>query len=269
MKNNIRKLAVLAIVAMLLTLVPLASIAETKMVVTGDFVNLRNKASGGASIGQYNRGTIVTYLGAGNGFMYHVEINGKKGYMSKDYLKTYSTGSTTTTVNGKATETKTNTNTNKQQARTTRTNTNTNPNAAVARNNDTVRGMISKQTNVRAKAYSTANIVGTLKTRTTVSVLSRKNNYVYITTSKMSGYVPADSLTLNNTRARTATIKKTNNGNYKVYTGSTGTGQVITTVKVNNKVTVLHQGDKWSYVKVGNMYGYIAKNVYEYDSNKS
>ena len=267
MKKNIRMLAVLAIVAMLLTLVPLASYAETKMVVTGDFVNLRNKASGGASIGQYNKGTVVTYLDAGNGFMYHVEVNGKKGYMSKDYLKTYSTASSTTTVNGKATETTNNTN--KQQARATRTTTNTNPNAAVARNNDTVRGTISKQTNVRAKAYSTAKVVGTLKTRTTVSVLSRKNNYVYITTSRMSGYVPADSLTLNNTKARTATIKKTNNGNYKVYTGSTGTGQVVTTVKVNNKITVLHQGDTWSYVKVGNMYGYIAKNVYEYDSNKS
>ena len=50
MKNNIRKLAVLAIVAMLLTLVPLASIAETKMTVTGDFVNFRASYAGGGKV---------------------------------------------------------------------------------------------------------------------------------------------------------------------------------------------------------------------------
>ena len=261
MKNNIRKLAVLAIVAMLLTLVPLASIAETKMVVTGDFVNLRDKASGGASIGQYNRGTIVTYLGAGNGFMYHVEINGKKGYMSRDYLKPYSSSSTTT----KPTETKKDT-TGKTTSKTTNNKTTTgkttNANGAVARNNDTVRGTVSKQIYVRSQANTSSKVVGTLKTRTTVSVLNRKNNYVYITTSKISGYVPADAVTLSNTKAQTAQVKYTKGGNYKVYTGSTGNGNVLATVKNNSKITVLHQGNNWSYVKVGNVYGYISKNSY-------
>ena len=258
MKNNIRKLAVLAIVAMLLTLVPLASIAETKMVVTGNFVNLRDKASGGASIGQYNKGTIVTYLGAGNGYMYHVEINGKKGYMSKDYLKPYSSSSTT----AKPTETKKDTATGKTTTTKTTTAKTTNANGAVARNNDTVRGTVSKQINVRTQANQSSKIVGTLKTRTTVSVLSRKNNYVYITTSKISGYVPANAVTLSNTKAQTAQVKKAKDGSYKIYVGSTGTGKVVATVKNNSKITVLHQGSNWSYVKVGNVYGYISKNSY-------
>ena len=256
MKNNIRKLAVLAIIAMLLTLVPLASIAETKMVVTGDFVNLRDKASGGASIGQYNRGTIVTYLGSGNGYMYHVEVNGKKGYMSRDYLKPYSSSSTTT----KPTETKKDTTTGKTTTTKTTTAKTTNANGAIARNNDTVRGTVSKQINVRTQADKLSKIVATLKTRTTVSVLSRKNNYVYITTSKVSGYVPANAVVLNNTKALTAQIK--NAKNVKVYTGSTGNGKVVATVKNNSKITVLHQGSNWSYVKVGNVYGYISKNSY-------
>ena len=254
MKKNIRMLAVLAMVAMLLTLVPLASYAESKMVVTGNFVNLRDKQSGGASIGQYNKGTVVTFLGTGNGYMYHVEINGKKGYMSRDYLKPYTSTSTT-----KPAETKKDTS---KTATTTTTSKKTTTNGAVARNNDTVRAIISKQVNVRIQANKSSKVVGTLKTRTTVSVLSRKNNYVYITTSKMSGYVPADSLTLNNTKAQTATVKKTKDGKYKIYVGSTGSGKVVATVNVNSKITVLHQGNNWSYVKVGNAYGYISKNAY-------
>ena len=265
MKKNIRMLAVLAIVAMLLTLVPLASYAESKMIVTGDFVNLRDKASGGASIGQYNRGTVVTYLGSGNGFMYHVEVNGKKGYMSKEYLKAYTSTSTTT----KPAETKTDKTTGKTTAKGTTTAKTTNANGAVARNNDTVRGTVSKQINVRAQANKTAKIVGTLKTRTTVSVLSRKNNYIYITTSKMSGYVPAEAITLSNTKAQIAKVKNTKGSNYKVYTGSTGSGQVVATVKPNAKITVIHQGNTWSYVKVGNVYGYLAKNSYTIDKSSN
>lgn len=260
MKKNIRMLAVLAMVAMLLTVVPLASYAESKMVVTGDFVNLRDKQSGGASIGQYNRGTVVTFLGTGNGYMYHVDINGKKGYMSKDYLKPYSaTSSTAATKPTEAKKTTTNNN------NTTVTAKNVSKNGTIARNNDTVRGTITKQTSVRATANGSSKVVGTLKTRTTVSVLSRKNDYVYITTSTMSGYVPASSVTLNNTKSQTAKVKKVNNGNYKVYTGSTGSGQVVATAKVNNNITVIHQGSQWSYVKIGNTYGYISRQVYDID----
>ena len=260
MKKTIRMLVSLMLISMLLTLVPLVSFAESKMVVTGDFVNLRDKQSGGSSIGQYNKGTVVTFLGTGNGYMYHVEINGKKGYMSKDYLKSYSSSTTTP-----ATTAGTNKTNNTTTATTIAKKTNTN--GTVARNNDTVRGTITKQIAVRATASGNAKVVGTLKTRTTVSVLSRKNNYVYITTSSMSGYVPADSVTLNNTKSQTAKVKKVANGNYKVYTGSTGSGQVVATAKVNNNITVIHQGSSWSYVKIGNTYGYISKQVYDLEKN--
>ena len=121
---------------------------------------------------------------------------------------------------------------------------------------------MTKQTNVRATASTASKVVATLKTRTTVSVLSRKNNYVYITTSKVSGYVPANSVVLSNTKAQNVTVKKTGNGSYKIYAGSTGSGKVLATVNVNSKVTLLHQGSNWSYVKVGNVYGYISKNAY-------
>lgn len=263
MRNNIRKLAVLAIVAMLLTLVPLASIAESKMTVTGDFVNFRaSYAGGGKILACLRKGTVVTKLSNQiyNGGWYHVSYNGQSGYIWGQYLKDVSSSSNNKENTSKTTTTDKTTNTkdSKQKA----AEIVAKMNAPVVRNNDTVRATVTKQTNIRSAASTAAKIVATLKTRTTVSVLSRKNNYVYITTSKVSGYVPANSVVLNNTKAQTVTVKKTSNGNYKVYAGSTGTGKVLATVNVNSKITLLHQGSNWSYVKVGNVYGYISKNVY-------
>lgn len=248
MTKNVRRFAVLTAFIMLLTLVPLSVYAETKMSVTGNFVRLRD-VNTNKVIGTYNAGTIVTVLSTGNGYMYKVRVDNDDnvGLMYREYLKSY-TGSSGNT--GKA-------------------GGNTKPAvnpasgyAPVARNNDTVRATITKQTNVRATSNQYSRVVGTLKTRTTVSVLSQKGNSVYITTSKMSGYVPSNSVMMNNVTARTATVKNVKNGNYNIYTGSTGKGKVVGSVKSNNQITVLHQGSTWSYVKVGNTYGYIANNVY-------
>lgn len=275
MKNNIRKLAVLAIVAMLLTLVPLASVAETQMTVTGDFVNFRDSYAGGGKIlACLRQGAVVKQLSSQtyNGGWYHVEYNGQKGYIWGQYLKVKSnssSGKTTTANNNTTTTTAKTTAAKTTTAKGTTAKSTTTANQAIRRNNDTVRATITKSTSVYASASSRAKVVTTLKTRTTVSVLSRKNNYVYITTSKMSGYVPANSITLNNTKAVSAKVKKVTNGNYKVYTGSTGSGQTVATVKANANITVLHQGTTWSYVKVGNVYGYISKQVYEVSKNNT
>ncbi len=268
MKKNIRMLAVMAMLAMLLTLVPLTSVAESQMTVTGDFVNFRDSYAGGGKIlACLRQGTVVKQLSSQtyNGGWYHVEYNGQKGYIWGQYLKlkTNSSSGSETKTNSKTTSTTS------KKTTTTAAKTVTAANAAVKRNNDTVRATVTKQVNVRATANGSSKVVGTLKTRTTVSVLSRKNNYVYITTSKMSGYVPSNTITLNNTKAVSAKVKKTDNGNYKIFSGSTGSGQPIATAKVNSNITVLHEGNTWSYVKVGNVYGYISKQVYDIDKSKA
>ena len=255
---------------MLLTLVPFSAMAAAKMRVTGNYVNLRDLKTN-QPIGMYNSGTIVTLISTGNGYMYHVRVDadGREGRMYREYLQPYNASSNQNNNTNTNTNANTNTNTN------TNTNANNNnggkvdakktdatPNAAVARNNDTVRGTITKPTNVRATANNNSKIVGSLQTRTTVNVLGRQGNNVYITTGKFSGYVSASSVMLNNTVSRTAVVKKVNNGNYKVYTGSTGTGKAIASVNASSKITVLHPGSAWSYVKVGNVYGYIASNMY-------
>ena len=248
MTKKIRRLAVLTAFVMLLTLVPLSVSAETKMSVTGNFVRLRD-VNTNQVIGTYNAGTIVTVLSTGNGYMYKVRVDNddKVGMMYREYLKSYTGSSGNTGKAGGNAKPAVNPSSNY---------------APVARNNDTVRATITKQTNVRATANQYSRVVGTLKTRTTVSVLSQKGNSVYITTSKMSGYVPSNSVMMNNVTARAATVKNVKNGNYNIYTGSTGKGKVVGSVKSNNQITVLHQGSTWSYVKVGNTYGYIASNVY-------
>ena len=293
MKKNVRRLAVLTVFVMLLTLVPFSAAAETKMRVTGDYVNLRDLKTN-QPITTYNRGTVVTLIDRGNGYMYHIRVDadGNEGRMYCEYLEPYSASAkqnnnTTTTAatnynNNTATTAATNYNNNTARTATTnynntarttntaavRTGNNqaavkqTNPNAGVPRNNDTVRGMITKPTSVRATANSSSKIVGTLKTRTTVSVLSRKGNMVYITTANFSGYVPADCVMLTNTTSRSAKVIKTANGNNKIYSGSNGTGKTVGTVSANSNITVLHSGENWSYVKVGNVYGYISRDAY-------
>ena len=259
MKKNIRMLAVLALAAMLLTLMPAVSVAESQMVLTGDFVNFRaSYAGGGTVLACLRQGTVVKQLSSQtyNGGWYHVEYNGQKGYIWGQYLKSVSSSSANANTANNTTANKTTTTAKK---------TTTNDNTAVARNNDTVRGTINKQVNVRATASGSSKVVGTLKTRTTVSVLSRKNGYVYITTSKMSGYVPSSAVTLKNTKTQTAKVKNVPNGNYKVYVGSTGNGTIVTTLKSNSNIVVISQGSKWSYVKVGNLYGYVSKEIYSID----
>ena len=259
MKKTMRMISMLVLVAMLAAMLPVVSFAETQMVVTGDFVRLRDAYSHGNEIAQYNRGTKVTVLGGPyNGQWYKVKIGNRTGYMWGEYLKPASS----------STATKPTSTTTKPTAATTKPTTGTTTgslNGPVRRNNDTVRAMITRQVNVRSTASSGSKVVGTLKTRTTVSVLSRQGNSVYITTGKMSGYVGADYVTLTNTRARAATVKRVANGNYKLYTGSTGTGRTLATMKVGAKVTVLHTGSTWSYVKVGNTYGYVSRNVLSID----
>lgn len=264
MKKNIRMLAVMAVLAMLLTLVPLQSLAAGTMTVTGDFVNLRDSYKGGGKVlACLRKNTVVTLVESKtyNGGWYHVKAAGQEGYIWGQYLKAASS----TAAADKKTDTSKKTDTGKKTD-TKKTDTaaasKTSANGAVRRNNDTVRATVTRQISVRATANGGAKVVGTLKTRTTVSVLSRRNNYVYITTSRMSGYVPADSVMLSNTRAQTAKVKKVQNGNYKIYVGSTGSGKTVGTVKQNSTITVLHQGSTWSYVKVGNVYGYVAKNIY-------
>ena len=249
MKKNIRRLAVLTVFVMLLTLIPLVSAAESLMMVTGNFVRVRSAAQGGDVYGTVNAGTIVTLINTGNGYMYKVKVKvnnvEREGFIYKEYLKPYKTTS----------------NDNDNTKDNSKDNSVPKENGAVRRNNDTVRATVTKQTSVRATASVTSRVVGTLKTRTTVSVLSQKGSSVYITTSKMSGYVQATSLMMGSVKSQKASVKTVKNGDYKIYTGSTGQGKVVGSVAKRKEITVLHKGSTWSYVKVGSVYGYVANDV--------
>lgn len=81
-----------------LTLVPLASLADTagSALVTGGNLNLRETASLSAKVlGQYPTGTLVEIVEAGNEW-HKVSVNGKDGYMMAKYLSTATTSQTAT-----------------------------------------------------------------------------------------------------------------------------------------------------------------------------
>jgi len=84
--------------ALLLALLPVIALAADFAVVTGGKLNLRQYAStSSTSLGKYATGSWVEIRGdGGNGFAYVRTMDGKNGYMSRNYLNTAVNANTAT-----------------------------------------------------------------------------------------------------------------------------------------------------------------------------
>lgn len=87
MRKNLLKITAIAV---LLALLPVLAFAADFAVVTGGRLNLRKYAStSSTSLGKYATGSWVEIKGdGGNGFAYVKTMDGKTGYMSRNYLNT-------------------------------------------------------------------------------------------------------------------------------------------------------------------------------------
>lgn len=254
MKKNIRYLALMLCVAMLIAVIPAVSMAAEVYTVTASWLRLRSGPSSSyAILGKYPTGTAVTRIDnqSVNGGWFHVTVGGKTGWMYSGWLK--HSGSTSTVPASSSTSTSTSTTSPTLPASTT--------GDPVTRNNDTMRATVNAPVTVRGSASSGGAVINTLKTATTVSVLGYKNGYYYITTSSLSGYVPQKYLTLNYATNLTATVKVVSGGDYKLHAGSYNTSPTFSSVKAGAKVTVLYRGATWSLIKTGNVAGYIRTNM--------
>ncbi len=212
--------------------------ANTKGVITGTTVNIRDEAStSGKVIGSYTKGDVVTILETKDGWG-----RTSLGWVKMDYVST--TGTTTGTTNNTTT---TNTNTNM--------NTNTNTTTVTGNGSTTVvaKGIvIASQLNIRSSASQDSDRVGSLSYGDRVEILEKSGNWGRTSKGWISlNYVYQDGTTGTNTAKGTINAA----GGLNIRSGP-GTGYASVGSYANgDSVSILEQftynGVKWGCTSKG------------------
>ena len=227
-----RLLAILTVLALLLTMVPMVSMPTAEATtyktatVKGGWLRLRSAPSfDGAVLGSYYTGTVVTILGTA-GSWYHVQTaSGLTGYMYGAYLTVKSTPS-----GGTAYVTSTN-------------------------------GLGVRLRTGPGTAYS---VIGVYSVGTSVTVLSAGTNWSYIQIGSQTGYMMSRFLTTvapspdpDPGYGYTAYVTSTNGYGVRLR-GGPGTNYSITGFyAVGTEVWVLTYGATWCYIRVNGRTGYM------------
>ena len=217
-------------------------------------LNVRKEASTNSSIlTKLSRGTEVKVLSSANGWD-KVTVSGKTGYVSSSYLSEKKITEATTN-NNKATE----------------------------KNSGNTPTLVSKKVNVqagsnlnvRSTASTSGSIKGKLSAGTVVTVLSEKNGWSQIKTSKVEGYVSSEYLTSISTpdkgtdkneakqpeKAPTGKEMKVNvqaGSNLNVRSTASTSGSIKGKLSAGTVVTVLSEKNGWSQIKTSKVEGYVS-----------
>lgn len=176
------KLLVSGIIILLIVLTNKVQ-ADTATVST-DTLNLRSEAStSSAVVALLNSGDKLDIISE-TGNWYKVKYNGKEGYVSKDYVKVSSTGSTGTTNSNTNSETTTG-NTNNTTGATT--GEPTNGGASNVDVNSTIK--LEKDTTVKILPLVNSNTISTVNSGTEVTVIAKTNRWIFIQTDEIAGWI--------------------------------------------------------------------------------
>lgn len=210
-----------------------ASTTATVRTNTGIGLNLREEPSlSGALITSYKPGTQVTVLQKGATWS-RVSVDGKEGFMATQYLNF---GSSTTTPSTPATG-----------------------KVAVVNNPKDTQVL-----NLRQEASLDAKVLAYYRNGAKVTVLSTGSTWYKVQTEDGKiGYMMAKFLKLTDETATaqpyTATLINVNGGKIVNFRKSPSlSGEIIRTVPVGTKVTVLEHGTDWCKVDVDGTVGYIS-----------
>lgn len=234
-KQKHRAALIAAIVILLTACLPCANaLAETKGVVKGGWLILRTAPSfKGAIRSSYPSGTTVTITGQIGSWYAVTAPDGLTGYMLGDYLQVYN-GSGILPVETTAYVTSTN-------------------------------GLNVRLRTGPGKGYS---ILASYAPGTKCTILSAGNNWCRIQIGSYTGYMMTRYLT-NTPNVPTPTPKPDHSGEYPVYvTSKNGKGvnlrsgpsksySSIGFYSVATPAAMVTSGKTWSYIRVGNLYGYM------------
>ncbi|MEK4906644.1 SH3 domain-containing protein [Niallia sp. FSL M8-0099] len=220
-------------------------------------LNVRKEASTNSAIlTKLLRGTEVKVLSSANGWD-KVTVSGKTGYVSSSYLSV--TKITETTTNNKGTD--------KNEAK--------QPEKAPTGKQMKVNVQAGSNLNVRSTASTSGSIKGKLSAGTVVTVLSEKNGWSQIKTSKVAGYVSSEYLTSISTpdkgtdkneakqpeKAPTGKQMKVNvqaGSNLNVRSTASTSGSIKGKLSAGAVVTVLSEKNGWSQIKTSKVAGYVS-----------
>ena len=236
MRSMTRSAAILIALALLITAVMPAScaLAEKTGVVKGGWLILRAAPSFSGKIkSSYPTGTVVSITGQIGSWYAVTAPDGLTGYMLGDYLQVSSSGSGTVPSETTAYVRSTN-------------------------------GLNVRLRSGPGKGYS---ILAAYAPGTKCTILSAGNNWCRIQIGSLTGYMMTQFLT--NQAVPSATVQPTTPEGYQIWVTSqngkgvnlrSGPGKNNSSIgfySVGTEAVMITKGSTWSYIRVGNRYGYM------------
>ena len=224
----------------------LGKTTEKGTIKVSDSLNVRSGAGTSYSVvGSLKNGTSVEIVET-SGNWYKIKYGNGYGYVSKDYviLNSSSNSNTGNTSNSGS----------------------TNNTPATSTTKGTVK--VSDSLNVRSGAGTSYSVIGSLKNGTSVEIVETSGNWYKIKYGNGYGYVSKDYITLQNRSIAENTITKEGTVvtvALKVRESNNFDSNVIGTIAMGQKVSVIEDDNEWGKISYKGIDGYILNEYIDFN----
>ena len=187
----VKRLIGITLTVSAITIMGITTVKATTVTVTSDTLNIREKASGSSKIiAVLSNGAKCDFIEE-DGDWYKIKFGSYTGYISKQYSK-----KNEDTSSGNKTDTTEKTDNSNKADNTTDDKSDDTKKAdnSVDTDGETT-GKIANDTAVRIVPLIYSSQIGEVKKGDTVTIISEQNNWAYIATSSITGWVRIDSIT--------------------------------------------------------------------------
>ncbi len=271
--SNKKKILVSLIITLMLLTITIVSNAASDGVITGETVKLREEPS--------MDGSLVTLLSVDNkvevlgkdGEWYHIKYKNYEGYVYQDYVdvedevenETNTTNSTSNTSSEN--EVSENNTTSNETTNTTSESkeTQTEENQSEQTNENIIgkEKIVSENVELKILPLINSDVLGNIKMNATVTVQDEINDWVYVYTNDLAGWIRKDKLADKKSDNSSKEEEKENldenkDESYTAYVDASSvnvrekassSSEVVTTLSTNEKVTVESVEKGWAKVK--------------------
>lgn len=284
----VKKTILVLVVTIVFAIMCATSSKATTLKVTADTLNLREKASTDSDILTLMSNGDECELIEEEGDWYKVKYESYTGYVSKEYVKTSNTSSNSDDDNNTVTN-QNNDTTGNQNEVSNNNDTNTTTNTNVDETATASTGKISKDTVARILPLIHSNTLETLKSGTSISIITELNGWSYIETDSISAWVRSSNIKVdekkqtgtttsqdnNNTTNQTDKVEENNNDTSSttektMYVNDSyvnlrkepsTSADIIMVVGLNTKLTVIDEEGNWYKVKTSEGNAYVSKEL--------
>ena len=270
--SNKKKILVSLIITLMLLTITIVSNAASDGVITGETVKLREEPS--------MDGSLVTLLSVDNkvevlgkdGEWYHIKYEDYEGYVYQDYVdvegevenETNDTNSTSNTSSENEVS-ENNTTSNETTTNTTSESEETQPEESQnEQSNEDIIGeekIISENVELKILPLINSDVLGNIKKNATVTVQDEVNDWLYVYTDDLAGWIRKDKLsdkkTSNSSKNEDQESSDNKDESYTAYVDASSVNvrerassnsDVVTTLSTNEKVTVESVENGWASV---------------------